>query len=182
MEAGIVVADKGDCWMCNDNDGLMGVLTFHSETGTEGGYWAFQDARFISPNTTRFHCKICGIYWDKEKNSEAEILERGETFNRERPGGKTYCDRAAHQFQLVWPENWSYDGLHILEDGDFISIYSPYDGDVVWEGLIKLKQYPLYQEDLGGCWIHADQEGVERTLWGQWFIHGYQARLKKKNK
>jgi len=27
--------------------GLEGVLTFHSETGTEGGYWAFQDSRYI---------------------------------------------------------------------------------------------------------------------------------------
>lgn len=26
---------------------LKGVLHFHSETGTEGGYWAFQDERFI---------------------------------------------------------------------------------------------------------------------------------------
>lgn len=27
----------------------QGVLDFHSETGTEGGYWAFMDQRFITP-------------------------------------------------------------------------------------------------------------------------------------
>ena len=26
---------------------LRGVLEFYSETGTEGGYWAFQDEKFI---------------------------------------------------------------------------------------------------------------------------------------
>ena len=26
---------------------MKGVLTFHTETGTEGGFWAFQDERFI---------------------------------------------------------------------------------------------------------------------------------------
>ncbi len=30
---------------------LIGVLHFWSETGTEGGYWAFQNERFISPPT-----------------------------------------------------------------------------------------------------------------------------------
>jgi hypothetical protein len=28
---------------------LRGLLHFWSETGTEGGYWAFQDERFIDP-------------------------------------------------------------------------------------------------------------------------------------
>lgn len=29
---------------------LEGVCHFHSETGTEGAFWAFQDSRFIFPN------------------------------------------------------------------------------------------------------------------------------------
>jgi len=31
------------------NHPLRGLLQFWSETGTEGGYWAFQDERFIDP-------------------------------------------------------------------------------------------------------------------------------------
>lgn len=30
---------------------MKGVLFFHSETGTEGGYWAFQDSDYISPDS-----------------------------------------------------------------------------------------------------------------------------------
>lgn len=33
------------------NCGMNGVCLFWSETGTEGGYWAFQDRRFIKPPT-----------------------------------------------------------------------------------------------------------------------------------
>jgi hypothetical protein len=28
---------------------IKGTLSLHSETGTEGGYWAIQDERFITP-------------------------------------------------------------------------------------------------------------------------------------
>ena len=30
---------------------IDGVCYFHSETGTEGGYWAFQDRRFINESS-----------------------------------------------------------------------------------------------------------------------------------
>ena len=33
---------------------LKGRLTFYSETGTEGGYWAFQDENYISLNSPTF--------------------------------------------------------------------------------------------------------------------------------
>jgi len=46
---------------------LRGVLHLWSETGTEGGHWAFQDARFIKPNTSNFHCIKCYKFWDKER-------------------------------------------------------------------------------------------------------------------
>ena len=29
-------------------EAIKGACSFHTETGTEGGYWAFQDSRFIS--------------------------------------------------------------------------------------------------------------------------------------
>ena len=32
---------------------MKGVCHFHSETGTEGGYWAFQDERFITKTGMR---------------------------------------------------------------------------------------------------------------------------------
>jgi hypothetical protein len=34
------------------NKTLLGVCYFHFETGTEGGYWAFQDAHYIYQDAT----------------------------------------------------------------------------------------------------------------------------------
>jgi hypothetical protein len=31
-----------------NNEIIEGKLVFHSQTGTEGGYWAFQDSNYIS--------------------------------------------------------------------------------------------------------------------------------------
>lgn len=49
---------------------LEGVLHFFTETGTEGGYWAFQDLKYITKNTTRFACEKCGCYWDQEQEPD----------------------------------------------------------------------------------------------------------------
>lgn len=122
---------------------IRGILHLHIETGTEGGYWALQDERFIERSTD------------------------------------------------TWPhERWSYDGLKILEDGDRLRIFAP-DGSVHWEGVIKLKQYPVFQESIEGSvvgengydisfpslWIHADQEGIDRTKWAYPFFKGYTGEL-----
>ncbi|MDP2695647.1 MAG: hypothetical protein Q8O87_00105 [bacterium] len=103
---------------------LKGICYFHSETGTEGGYWAFQDSRHISS------------------------------------------------------EGWSYDGLHILEDGDSLTIFSPDDpSQIVWSGTISLHQYPSSIESVSGFWIHADQRGVDREIWARYFFDEYPAEL-----
>ena len=112
---------------------LRGVLHFWSETGTEGGYWAFQDEQFISPPTKD------------------------------------------------WPhERWSYDGLHVLKNGDKLTIYSKENKTkIVWAGAIKLKEYRLFTESASGMWIHADQEGIERKIWAGWFFEQYPAAFEK---
>jgi len=105
---------------------LRGILHLYSETGTEGGYWAFQDSRYISPD------------------------------------GK----------------HWSYDGLHPLNDGDQLKIFSPDNPtEVVWSGTIRLHQYPVFTEDAFGLWIHADQAGIDRQTWARWFFKNYPAEL-----
>jgi len=104
---------------------LRGICHFHSETGTEGGYWAFQDSQFIN-----------GKYW-------------------------------------------SYGGLHILRDGDRLTIYSPDQPDqIVWSGIIALQRHPLFTEHVhGGWWIHADQIGQDRETWAKYFFEEYPAEL-----
>lgn len=109
-------------------DGITGITTFHSETGTEGGHWAFQDRR--------------GISGDGEK--------------------------------------WSYEGLHILRNGDFLSILNPQRlTQEVWSGEITLKKYGVFKESAFGFWIHADQIGVPRNTWAKWFFDEYPAVLRK---
>lgn len=103
-----------------------GVLHFHSETGTEGGYWAFQDEQFIKP------------------------------------------------------DGWSYEGLHILKDGDWLIIMSADSESVVWDGEIKLDQKPLFSETATNFWIHADQEGIPRDVWAQYFFKAHPAHLQTK--
>ena len=103
---------------------LNGLCVFHSETGTEGGFWAFQDERFIEP--TRY----------------------------------------------------SYDGLHILVDGDKLTIYSKDSSkSVVWSGIISLIPYPAFTEDVEGLWIHSDQRGVKRKEWAKFFCDEFPAEL-----
>ena len=112
---------------------LRGTLHFWSETGTEGGHWAFQDKNFISPPAPD------------------------------------------------WPhERWSYEGLHVLEDGDILVVYSKEDpAQVIWTGTIKLKVYEVFAESAFGMWIHTDQKGVDREIWTRWFFEEYPATLIK---
>ena len=48
---------------------LEGILHFHSETGTEGGYWAFQDSKYIQENVPKGYCSDCGIYIQEQSRS-----------------------------------------------------------------------------------------------------------------
>lgn len=157
---------------------LEGVCHFFSETGTEGGHWAFQDARYISPNTTRFWCKTCGVYWDRSTHPDGPQTD-------DLPGlvnhaGTPFCGPDAHAFELISPTSWSYEGLHVLEDGDHLTIFDKDDpSKVVWDGLIELEQHPLFTEHASGMWIHADQRGVDRDTWSLWFFKEHPAKLVK---
>jgi hypothetical protein len=117
---------------------VTGRLEFHSETGTEGGYWAVFDTRFSH--------------------------RQGEP-----------CFTGARNCWAYHPANPSgehagYEGLLVLRNGDELTIYEP-DGEAVeWAGVIDLIQHPLFTEDANGMWIHADQRGVARSRWAEWFF------------
>ena len=105
---------------------LKGVCHLHSETGKEGGYWAFQDSRHISADG----------------------------------------------------RHWSYNGLHVLKDGDRLTIFDKENPkQIVWSGEISLIQHPLFSQHAFGMWIHADQKGIEREKWATWFFKEYPAEL-----
>lgn len=155
-------------------DLLEGVLFFFSETGTAGGYWAFQDSQFIIPNTTRYICKKCNLYWDKEINPSAPPVDDYFFSSDSLP---ELCPLDAHQFELFSEENWSYEGRHILKDGDHLTIYHPGSKDEVWSGVIALQHHPVFTEDANGMWIRADQIGLDRKVWAEYFLKEYPAKL-----
>ncbi len=172
---------------------LKGFLRFYSETGTEGGHWAFQDSLFIKPNTSIFTCSKCYRYWDKEKypnglpdtNTESIVVNQVipldkliNDINNENFEFPSSCPSDKHDFQLMCPEFESYEGLHILKDGDWLTVYLKGEPQIiVWSGIIKLKKYPVFTELAFNVWINSDQEKIDRETWAGWFLEGYPASL-----
>lgn len=74
--------------------------------------------------------------------------------------------------------SWSYEGLHILRNGDHLTIYDKNDlSKVVWEGTVQLREYDLFTQGAFGYWIHADQKDIDRETWARWFFGEYPAKL-----
>ena len=141
---------------------MKGVLTFHTETGTEGGYWAFQDERFIKQNQPFGYCKKCGISLKYTEEHPDKLSEKQKSCEHEEYVG----------------EMWDYKGLHILHNGDHLKIYSKdKPEEIVWEGTINLKEYDPFVEDVFGFWMHSDQIGEKREEWAERFFRDYPAEL-----
>lgn len=193
-----------------------GVLHFYSETGTEGGYWAFQDQSYMYlPPPDDKWCSRCGALWSAECPEPAPVF----TYWREAhahdgkrrsagyysydgphldmsdgpgPGLDTIlnmrhnanaakCLAEGHLWQgpeQCYPDGvWSYEGLHVLHNGDRLTIWDTSHVSVVWRGVIDLRQHELFTEHTHGLWAHADQVGVDRDLWGEWFLSELPADL-----
>lgn len=257
---------------------LEGVLFLHSETGTEGGYWAFQDKQFISKTMPSFGVYGNQTIWDlnnherkgkiqnkvevflngkwfplpdpmtedpdyivsslfcgeKRGNHEADkrLMEKygfiikyaADKMNERHGEGNWHLDinsstavtsdgtrwgyggtpstepdrpygvpqngltRATVEWEdgVIEPKrlsntllvtSWSYGGFHILQNRDHLTIYHPDNNKEVWSGVINLKQHNLFTEDASGMWIHADQIGIKRDVWAEYFFKGYPAKL-----
>ena len=158
---------------------LEGVCCFHSETGTDGGYWAFQETQYIQKSVGHGYCNKCGKWLRKQDGAiqvqrvnpiDEEFLNTGGL--SERPD----CPNNTHEEEIG--DAWDYKGLRILENGNRLTIYSKDNpNEVVWSGIVKLRQHPLFTEDAYGLWIHADQEGIDREIWARWFFDEHPATL-----
>lgn len=145
---------------------LLGMCHFHTETGTEGGYWAFQDSQFIETGALLPRCKKCDAFLSAEIISDLQN-------NRDSSG----CINQESHEQAVG-EVWSYSGLHLLKDGDYLEIFSKTNPtEIIWSGDISLQWDPPFTQSVFGFWIHADQNGVEREQWGKWFMEQFPAKL-----
>ena len=60
-------------------------------------------------------------------------------------------------------ERWFFEGLHLLEEGDHLTIYSKKDpSKVVWEGTVSQRQLRRINR---------------KTRWARWFLKEYPAKL-----
>lgn len=153
--------------MAEKTESIEGVCFFWSETGTEGGYWAFHDTRFTVPSFAKV-CRRCHLYW--ADNCDAAPA----------PTDPQHCPPGTHDWMPMNEarEEWLYGGLHVLKNGDQLTIFSKeYPHKVLWKGEIHLEHLGLFQEDAFGFWIHDDQVGMDRETWAEYFLKEYPARL-----
>jgi hypothetical protein len=160
---------------------LDGRLCFLSETGDEGGRWGFQEARFIEENTTYFVCRKCSVPWDMKRSPQGpSVSER--CFAWSTPQGDKLpelCPDKAHDFALFPAQLYSREGLHVLADGDELTVYDKqFPSTILWSGTISLRTYPVFTQNALGYWIHADQNHLPRETWARWFIDEYPGTLR----
>lgn len=161
----------------------QGVCTFYSETGTEGGYWAFQDEKFIGIPDDTENCARCGYCRDyiekRQPGTPIQVISFQPLLGALAGKNLNACLPGEHMWQLVSPDGrWSYEGLHVLKNGDLLTIYSPEKPEeIVWSGVILLEQFSLFTQESFGCWIHSDQIGIERETWAKWFFEEYPGQL-----
>ncbi len=227
---------------------LEGKLIFYSETGTEGGYWAFQDNHYMSLSLPVFGVTNDTRVWDADDRirsglaSNAELFlnekwipipdpimsnpdfEISSLFRGEQRGDLSADERLMNQYgfkikysghagstprsepsrpygipqhgmtrvTVKWEngevechrksdslliEKWDCKGLHVLKNGDGLEIIHPFEKSVVWKGIIELKPCNLFTEHAQGMWIHADQKGMSRDEWSDYFFKNFPAQL-----
>jgi hypothetical protein len=146
-----------------------GVLVFHSETGTEGGYWAFMDEKFMNIPSEAMTCIDCGLYWTPGMSKKVRCPD--DKFYRK--VDELCTQRGSHNFELTYPDgSWSYDGLHTLKSGDHITVYEKDDPTkVLWDGTIDLTEFTVFENSISGLWIHNYQKNVDQDFWMNMFLY-----------
>lgn len=146
---------------------LSGMLFVYGETGSGGDHWAFLDERYAKENTTHFVCAKCLLHWDKGQEPDGPTVS-----------GKRYCRPGKHRFRLVPDKTWSYEGLHVLSDGDELTIYAKHDpAQVIWSGTIKFRPYDPLVDGADEHWIRRCQVGISRQQWEELFLNHFPATL-----
>lgn len=170
------------------NKELEGILVFHSETGIEGGYWAFQDKQFIGIPDDTENCSKCGYmraYIEKQMPEAPVQVVSLQPLGAALKGlFQEACNPGEHAWKLVNPNGaWSYEGLHIIKNGDQLTIFDKSKNEeIIWSGVINLRPFGVFTQDVFGLWIHEDQIGIDRETWAKWFFEEYSAKLKIKER
>src|SRR6266550_9509323 len=154
-------------------ESLRGVLTFHMEVDREGGFWAFQDERFIHLADDREICALCGSLRDTTEDTDLGEGVWSSTLSASDVASES-CQDGEHQWTPLFPDGaWGWEGLHILKDGDQLTIFDKANPDkVVWRGAIAYGAFSILKGETSGMRIQYDQLGVDRETWARWFTSG----------
>lgn len=201
---------------------MAGVLVFHSETGTEGGWYAFQNAKFMGlPAPNQWVCTHCGRVWDKDRDTEPpkpsftywrdmedQVSPSGTRYvsgfagydephddlpegspsgadaewNRRRNAIALVCYTEGHAgFEHMYPNGiWSYEGLHMLKNGDRLRVFAKGKSRVLWEGPVALEGVQGFTHDVRGLWVNQRPTLLDEEQWSSWFLDGHPAELTPK--
>lgn len=176
-----------------------GKLSFHSETGTEGGYYALQDSENIAYAVPKW-----GVFTHEDVYEPEDEFKRGKVrsaYNRDgskfqcaRPGDVSYLDISweddtediARPSNTVHVEQWGYEGLVILKSADILTIFEKGVGSTaLWGGLVQLERQDPYAEGSYapfGMASHLKPLGVDPVTpdeWTSWFFQGQWASLER---
>ena len=81
-----------------------------------------------------------------------------------------------------------YDKLHLLQNGDYLTIYNP-DDSIAWQGEIIEDRLSAFAERMpgkyenfgqatcGGLWVHWNQKDFDPLEWGAYFLKKFRAEL-----
>ncbi len=124
----------------------------------------------------RSWCKKCGKYLDPQKYESIKI-GRSWTLDQALSGEEPPdCPEGQHEREIG--DSWSYEWLHVLKNGDELTIFSPDNlTQVVWSGIISLCGHGVFKEHVFNHWVHSDQEGIDREIWATYFFKEYPAEL-----
>jgi hypothetical protein len=169
---------------------LTGRLDLFSEQGMEGGRLSIMDEKFIKLNTPRF-----GLQSDRKVYDLIDTTKSGVTSNPESHIDNSWVPTkgsipaAEHSRVTVkWDDNtidterlsstllveeWSYEGLHMIEESDFLKIKDPKTGVIICENQISSIPLNLSSQTMKGHFenINGDDN------WEKYFVENYFAEL-----
>lgn len=132
---------------------INGRLMFHSETGTEGGWYCVQD------NAWSHGREVETCPW----------------------GALSDCPAFLDHWPKGWtPQHSSYEGLITLKNGDQLIISNDI-GEVLWSGVVQLRSVNSYGPDggTGGWRVHQKPENVDDAQWLGWFAKEHPVVLER---
>ncbi len=176
-----------------------GKLDFHSETGTEGGYFALQDSAHITyqqPNYGVF--KGHSVYDPQDifrrGKVDSSYREDGTAFEVGRIGDVSFLDilwndgvtDIARASNTVLEERWGYKGLVLIGNGDRLTVFEKGIGSLaLWSGEVLLEEQDPYEAGSfapHGMACHhrpLNTAPADADEWSSWFFESRWATLER---